>query len=86
MTNLFFVWLSLWKSFGWDKVSVDGHNIKETDETLKKDRQKPLAIVADTIKGKGFSFSENNYDWHHKILSKNNYETAISELNENDIW
>ncbi len=74
-----------WKSFGWDTVSADGHNIQEIYETLKKDRQKPLAIIADTIKGKGFSFSENNNDWHHKILSKNNYETALSELDENDI-
>ena len=73
-----------WKSFGWDTVSVNGHNIREISNILKKDRTNPLAIIADTIKGKGFSFSENNNDWHHKILSKSNYDSAILEL-ENDI-
>ena len=38
---------------------------------------------ANTIKGKGFSFSENNNDWHHKILSKSQYDSAIKELGKN---
>ena len=42
--------------------------------------KKPKAIIANTIKGKGFSFSENNNDWHHSILSKSFYEKAIKEL------
>ena len=38
------------------------------------------AIVANTIKGKGFSFSENNNDWHHAVLTKSLYEKAMQEL------
>ena len=69
------------RNFGWHVIEVNGHNI---DELLKSFflniKNKPIAIVANTIKGKGFSFSENNNDWHHKILSKSQYEIAINEL------
>ena len=41
---------------------------------------KPKAIIANTIKGKGFTFSENNNDWHHTILTKNFYDKALKEL------
>ena len=41
---------------------------------------KPKAIIAKTIKGKGFSFSENDNNWHHKVLSKSVYEQALKEL------
>ncbi len=37
-------------------------------------------IVANTIKGKGVSFMENNNEWHHNLLTKNKYELAIAEL------
>ena len=43
---------------------------------------KPTVIIANTIKGKGFSFSENNNDWHHSVLSKSFYEKAIKELSK----
>ena len=71
-----------WKSFGWDVIELDGHNIEELYNAFKKERNstKPLAIIANTIKGKGFSFSENNNDWHHKVMSKSQYELAIKEL------
>ena len=41
------------------------------------------AILANTIKGKGFSFSENNNDWHHSVLSKTYYEKGLAELSKN---
>ena len=71
-----------WKSFGWHTEEVDGHNVKELQQiflSTKKINQ-PKAIIAKTIKGKGFSFSENNNDWHHKVLSKTVYENALKEL------
>ena len=40
-------------------------------------------MIAKTIKGKGFSFSENNNEWHHKVLTSNTYNEALKELNEN---
>ena len=46
-----------------------------------KNVKRPKALIAKTIKGKGFSFSENNNDWHHAPLSTSQYEIAINELN-----
>ena len=72
-----------WKSFNWNTTEVDGHSIEEIISALKKDHQNqmPKAIIANTIKGKGFSFSENNNDWHHTVLTKKNYDIALEELN-----
>ena len=71
-----------WSSFGWHTVELDGHNIQELcnffDSSKKID--KPKAVIANTVKGKGFSFSENNNEWHHSVLSKSFYEKAIKEL------
>ncbi len=71
-----------WASFGWHTVELDGHNIEELYNFFNKGKtiNKPKAIIANTVKGKGFSFSENNNDWHHSILSKSFYEKAMNEL------
>lgn len=72
------------KSFGWHTIEIDGHDVSEIHRMLTTERKpdQPLAIVANTIKGKGFSFSENDNDWHHKVLSKPQYEAALEELGE----
>jgi len=71
-----------WSSFGWHTTELDGHNIQALCNFFRESNKikKPKAIIANTIKGKGFSFSENNNDWHHSILSKSFYEKAIKEL------
>lgn len=71
-----------WSSFGWDTVSLDGHNVSELYEyfNLRHNSKKPKAIIANTVKGKGFSFSENNNNWHHAVLTKSLYEQALKEL------
>lgn len=71
-----------WSSFGWNVTTLDGHNIREINDYFKnkKNNNKPNALIAKTIKGKGFSFSENNNDWHHAVLSKSQYENALKEL------
>lgn len=71
-----------WASFGWYTVELDGHNIEDFYDYFKESTKinRPRAIVANTIKGKGFSFSENNNDWHHAVLTKSLYEKAIQEL------
>ena len=69
-----------WKSFNWDVKKIDGHNVEHILNSLKTTSERPKLIVAKTIKGKGFNFSENNNDWHHKIMSKTQYEEAILEL------
>ena len=69
-------------SFGFYTKEVDGHNIDELLIILKdkSNIKKPKAIIANTIKGKGFSFAENNNQWHHTILTKKNYDIAIKEI------
>ena len=73
---------SKWKSFGWQVFEIDGHNVSEIYDTFLslKDQNGPIAIVANTVKGKGFSFAENNNDWHHAPLSTSQYEAALEEL------
>ena len=69
-----------WKSFNWEVIEVDGHNILQILTAFNQKTYKPKLILANTIKGKGFSFSENNNDWHHKIMSKKQYDQALEEL------
>jgi|TARA_B110000027_G_scaffold70404_1_gene75269 transketolase len=71
-----------WQSFGWQTSEIDGHNIEELYDYFEKSKEvkKPKALIANTIKGKGFSFSENNNDWHHAVLTKSLYETAMNEV------
>ena len=71
-----------WNSFGWEVEDLNGHNISELKtyfDNLKMN-EKPKALIANTIKGKGFSFSENNNDWHHSIMTKSVYEKALKEI------
>lgn len=69
-------------AFGWNIMEIDGHNIcaiYEAIETAKKS-DKPTAIVANTIKGKGVSFMENNPGWHGTAPKEQDYLLAKSEL------
>ena len=72
---------SKWKSFGWETIDVNGHNLKEIYDALILKSNRPKAIIANTIKGKGVSFTENNNDWHHNILTQKNFEIGINEIN-----
>ncbi len=71
-----------WSSFGWNVSSINGHDIKAINDYFetRDANNKPNALIAKTIKGKGFSFSENNNDWHHAVLSKSQYEKALKEI------
>ena len=69
-----------WQDFGWETVSVNGHNIEEVIDAYSKKTEKPLAILAHTVKGKGISFMENNWRFHNAALSAEQYEQALREL------
>ena len=71
-----------WSDFGWDCEEIDGHNLPEIYHALKRSRQpnSPVALIANTIKGKGISFAEEDNAWHHSVLTQKMYELAISEL------
>ncbi len=71
------------KSFGFHVINIDGNKIDEILNAFTEARTikgKPTAIIAKTIKGKGISFMENQVGWHGKAPSKEEYETAIQEL------
>ena len=74
-----------WKSFGWDTVVIDGHDPKQIEATLLSFRdsnnQKPLTVIANTIKGKGLSFMEGHGPWHYKVPNEDEYKVIIEKLN-----
>ena len=72
-----------WKSFGWDTKTVNGHDVAALYEALKEKHDKPFALIANTVKGKGVSFIENVPKWHLGKLSKEQYEQAMAEQEEN---
>jgi transketolase len=70
-------------AMGWNVFEIDGHNIEMIVTTLNElvsNNNLPVAIIANTIKGKGVSFMENNNIWHHGHLSNEQYEMAMNEL------
>lgn len=77
-----------WRAFGWEVKEVDGHNLEEMINILSslESNKKPHMIIAHTIKGKGVSFIEGNYKWHHGALTEEQYERAIKELEERMGW
>lgn len=69
-----------WESFGWDVKIIDGHNHAEILKALEIETEKPICIIADTIKGKGVSFMENSIAWHYKSPSQEEVKMAYSEI------
>lgn len=69
-----------WRSFGWSTLVIDGHSVEQLYGAFTMEHDKPLAIIANTVKGKGISFMENNPLWHHSKLSQKQYEDAMKEL------
>jgi transketolase len=70
-----------WKSFNWNVVGVDGHNVGELQKTLSgESHRQPTIIIADTIKGKGVDFMEGNNLWHYRPPNKIELDAAIGQL------
>jgi transketolase len=70
----------LWSAAGWDTFSVDGHSVSELYSAINSESSKPIAIIANTTKGKGVSFMEGSADWHHGFLSPDLMTQAKEEL------
>lgn len=68
------------KAFGFDAIEVDGHQVDDLQKAFSHHTDKPLCVVAHTIKGKGLSFAENNKEWHHHTLSESEYNMARKEV------
>jgi transketolase len=72
------------ESFGFNVTRTNGHAVRETAAALKIDRHslpdKPLVLIANTIKGKGVSILENKTDSHSRMLTKDEYESAFKQF------
>ncbi len=74
--------INKWKSFGWEVIEINGHNLDEIESSIEKAlniKNKPVCIVANTIKGKGVSFMEGECGWHGKAPSEEEKEKAIRD-------
>lgn len=73
-------------SFGWDAHEIDGHNIYKLLNFFKSipqnNNKKPIALIANTLKGKGVSFMENKAAWHHGGINEESFLIAEKELRQ----
>lgn len=75
-----------WRAFGWNVFACDGHDVEALDEALDAciaaAEDSPSILIADTVKGKGVSYMENQAAWHGMCPSCTEYDQAMGELNE----
>lgn len=74
-----------WAAFGWNVMRVDGHSVEALRDAFaqaqaNRGTDKPTVIIAETTKGKGVSFMENNILWHYRTPQGEEYEAALKEL------
>ena len=72
-----------WEAFGWYAMECNGHIITDIIKCLDgadKLNGKPIIIIADTVKGKGVSFAENNAAYHNGLITEEQYDQALKEL------
>lgn len=72
-----------WESFGFNVSNVDAHKIPDLQEAFAsfRESEKPVCILANSVKGKGLSFMENQFDWHYLPIKGEFIEKATKELN-----
>lgn len=75
-----------WKAFGWNVIDIDGHSHAELRDAYNQaisSQNKPTVIIANTIKGKGISYMENDILWHYRFPHEGEeYDSAVAELKE----
>ena len=70
-------------AFRWNVLEVNGHDfldMRKTFTSIKKESGKPTVIIANTIKGRGISFMENQNKWHYKYPNEEEFQAAVREL------
>ena len=73
------------EAFGWNVIIIDAHNYDEIKDAIKKAKEtkgKPTVIIANSIKGKGVSFMENQAQWHGAAPNEEQYKEAVAELDK----
>ena len=76
-----------YKAFNWNVVTIDGNNMRKVLKTFlkaRKNRWKPLMIIANTVPGKGVDFMENKYQWHGKPPNKDEASLALLEIHAHE--
>lgn len=76
-----------WKAFGFNVLEINGHNFDEIKEAVKSAKEckgKPTIIIANTIKGKGVSFMENQVGWHGNAPTEEQLKVALKDLGGED--
>ena len=76
-------YIEKWEAFGWQTIEIDGHDMKQilsAVQIAKTGAQKPTAILARTIKGKGVSYMEDDNIWHQKAPTDEQMKLARQEL------
>ena len=69
------------RAFGFEVAEIDGHQHQAIEAALHlRHESRPVAIIANTVKGKGISYMEGNPDWHHGILTQTLFDKAVAEL------
>lgn len=71
------------RAFGWEVVSIDGHDYRQIMQALNRGREttgRPTAVIAETIKGKGVSYMENKAEWHGTAPNAEQVQQALKEL------
>ena len=74
-----------WRAFGWAVREINGHNLREIEETLTEipfESGRPSCVIAHTVKGKGVSFMESKLLWHYRTPQGEEYEAALAELDD----
>jgi transketolase len=72
-----------WQAFGWQTIEIDGHDFNQLAEACDQARRnegRPTLVIARTVKGKGISYMENNFNWHAKVPSDEELRLACEEL------
>lgn len=71
-----------WRAFGWRVDAIDGHDLNQLIETLSSRHNdgRPHVVIANTTKGRGVSFMEDNVKWHHGVPSDEELATALGEI------
>ena len=72
-----------WEAFGWDAYQVDGHDMAQLVTLMSNvpnGSGKPVALIADTVKGKGVSFMEDDNNWHYRAPTAEEVVLAHKEL------
>lgn len=73
----------IWEAWGWNVLEMDGHDVRSILETCRAATQvkgAPTVIISRSVKGKGVSYMENDYNWHSKNMTPGDLERAMADL------